>query len=227
MLLVLVASSIGGIPANYLHQKHRMDGTAVFLDLVIKIQWATVAGVVAHSMIRRGRRPADYGFSLKTGGVASLAVLAAIHVYLAVSGKLVLPATGDYVWGALGAFMEELLFRAIAIDILAGLMDGIRGKTFWAIAGSAALWSLPHISSKSIGQLVPGIFLGGLFFGYIYHRSRSLLLPAWVHAAANAGYGGGMLVAGIYCLIGGADRAFWARTKGSARGRRAVPGTTW
>jgi len=48
---------------------------------------------------------------------ASLGMLAVIHVYLVISGKLVLSATGDFfLWSVLGAFMEELVFRAIAID---------------------------------------------------------------------------------------------------------------
>jgi membrane protease YdiL (CAAX protease family) len=213
LLLLTVFCSIGGIPVNYLHQRHRMDGTAVFLDLLTKILWATIAGVVAWSVIRRQRRPADYGFSFKTGGVASLAVLAVIHVYLVISGKLVLSATESYLWRAMGAFMEELLFRAIAIDMFIVLMDGIKAKAFWAILASSALWSLPHIPSKSLAQLLPGIFLGGLFFGYVYYKTKSILLPAWLHVVANAGYLAGIWIAGLYCLISFADWAIWSWNK--------------
>ena len=176
------------------------------------ILWATIAGVVACSVIRQKRRPADYGFSFKSGGVASLAVLAVIHVYLAISGKLVLSATESYLWSAVGAFMEELLFRAIAIDMFIVLMDGIKAKAFWAILASSALWSLPHIPSKSLAQLLGGIFLGGLFFGYVYYKSKSILLPAWLHVVANAGYLAGILIAGLYCLISFADWAIWSGT---------------
>jgi membrane protease YdiL (CAAX protease family) len=210
LLLLIVLWSIGGIPGNYLHQRHRMDGTLVFLDLLTKILFA---GVVAWSVIRRQRRPADYGFSFKTGGVASLAVLAVIHVYLVISGKLVLSATESYLWRAMGAFMEELLFRAIAIDMFIVLMDGIKAKAFWAILASSALWSLPHIPSKSLAQLLPGIFLGGLFFGYVYYKTKSILLPAWLHVVANAGYLAGIWIAGLYCLISFADWAIWSWNK--------------
>jgi membrane protease YdiL (CAAX protease family) len=209
LLLLIVFCSIGGIPGNYLHQRHRMDGTAALLGLLTEIMWATIAGVVAYSVIRQKSRPADYGFSFRRGGLASLAVLAAIHVYLAVSGKLALSAPESYLWSAVGAFMEELLFRAIAIDMFVVLMDGIRAKAFWAILASSALWSLPHIPSKAPRQLLPGIFLGGLFFGYVYYKSRSILLPAWIHVAANAGYLAGLLIAGLYCLISLADCALW------------------
>jgi membrane protease YdiL (CAAX protease family) len=73
--------------------------------------------------------------------------------------------------------------------------------------------SLPHIPSKALGQLLPGIFLGGLFFGYVYYKTRSILLPAWIHVAANAGYLAGILIAGLYCLISLADWAFWSWKK--------------
>ena len=56
------------------------------------ILWAFIAGVIAYSVIRRQRRLADYGFSFKRGGVASLAMLAVIHVYLVIGGKFVLSA---------------------------------------------------------------------------------------------------------------------------------------
>ncbi len=209
LLLVIVVSSIGGIQANYLHQRHRIDGTAIFLDLITKILWAAIAAAVAWSVIRQKRRPADYGFSFKTGGVASLAVLAVIHVYLVISSKLVLSATEGYLWSAIGAFMEELLFRAVAIDMFIVLMDGIKARAFWAILTSSALWSLPHVASKSPAQLLGGIFLGGLFFGYVYYKSRSILLPAWIHVVGNAGYFGGMIITGLYCLVGFADWAIW------------------
>ncbi len=213
LLLLTVGWSLGGIPVNCFHQRHRMDGTAVFLELLTMILWATIAGVVAYSVIRQKRRPADYGFSFKRGGVASLAVLAVIHGYLVISGKFALSAPENYLLSAVGAFMEELAFRAIAIDRFILLMDGIKAKAFWAILASSALWSLPHIPSKSPAQLLPGIFLGGLFFGYVYYKSRSILLPAWIHAAANAGYLGGILIAGLYCLISFADWAFWSWKK--------------
>ena len=213
LLLLIVGWSIGGIPGNYFHRHHSMHGTAVFLDLLTEILWATFAGVVAYSVIRQKRRPADYGFSFKSGGVASLAVLAVIHAYLVIGGKFAPAAPENYLLSAVGAFMEELAFRAIAIDRLILLMDGIKAKAFWAILASSALWSLPHVPSKSPAQLLPGIFLGGLFFGYVYYKSRSILLPAWIHAVANAGYLGGTLIAALYCLIGFADCAIWSRPR--------------
>jgi membrane protease YdiL (CAAX protease family) len=209
LLLLTIGWGIVGIPANYFRVHGLIDGTGQFWTFMAIT--LSIAGVIAYSVIRQQRRLADYGFSFKSGGVASLAVLAVIHGYLVISGKLALSAPEDYLLSAVGAFMEELAFRAIAIDKFIVLMEGIKAKAFWAILASSALWSLPHIPSKSPAQLLPGIFLGGLFFGYVYYKSRSILLPAWIHAVANAGYLGGILIAGLYCLISFAGWATWNR----------------
>ena len=126
---------------------------------------------------------------------------------LVIRGIFVLSLPENFVWIVFGAFMEEVANRAIVIDRLILLMDGIRGKAFWAIVASSLLWSIPHIPSKSPAQLLGGIFLGGLGLGYVYYKSRSILVPAWIHSVANAGYSGGIAVAALYCLIGLADYA--------------------
>jgi membrane protease YdiL (CAAX protease family) len=219
LLLLTGIWTILAVPGNYFRVHPLMDGALQLRTLVIfQYLWmlllAAVAGVVAYTAVRRQRRPADYGFSFQRGGVASLAVLAAIHVYLAISGKLVLSPTGSsFLLTVFGAFMEELVFRAVAIDKFILLMDGVKHRAFWAILASSVLWSIPHIPSKSPAQLLGGIFLGGLFFGYVYYKSRSILLPAWIHASANAGYLGGLLIAGVYCLISFADWAIWSWNK--------------
>ena len=153
LLLLTGGWSIVGIPANYFRQRDLMDGTGQFWFLLVMIPWAAIAGVVVYSLIRQQRRPADYGFSFKSGGVVSLAMLAVIHVYLVISGKFVLSATESYLWSALGAFMEEFAFRVIAIDKFILLMDGIKAKAFWAILASSALWLVPHSLAKFIDDL--------------------------------------------------------------------------
>jgi membrane protease YdiL (CAAX protease family) len=83
---------------------------------------------------------------------------------------------------------------------------GIKAKAFWAIVASSVLWSAPHAATKSIIDALLGIFPGGLIFGYVYFKSRSVLLPAWIHAVANAGYAGGLFVTAVYCVVSVADR---------------------
>ena len=211
LLLLLVVSTIAGISANY-ERVHGPSGRGHFWILA-PIIWAAVAGVIAYSVVRQQRRPAGYGFSFRRGGLASLALVALIHVYLLISGRFVSSTTDFFVMKALGAFIEEVLFRVVAIEILMLLMHDTRAKVFWAILASSVLWSIPHAVSVSPGQLFGGIFLGGLLFGYIYYKSRSILLPAWIHSVANAGHMGGVLVVAVYCVIAGADCAMGSRNK--------------
>jgi membrane protease YdiL (CAAX protease family) len=215
LFLLTFAWTIVSIPGNYFRVRGPAN-EAVFSTLIAMILWMGIAGVIAYSVIRQRRRPADYGISFQRGAVASMAILALIHIYLAISGKFALYGNGSFVWSAWGAFMEELIFRSFAIDKFVLLMDGIERKAFWAILASSVLWSVPHIPSKSPSQLL-GIFLGGLFFGYIYNKSRSILLPAWIHSVANAGYLGGVVIVALYCVIGVADCAIGSRYKQTSR----------
>lgn len=209
LLLLTGGLFIVGILDNYFRVHDPMHRP--FWSLSLMILEAAILGVVAYSVIRHQRRPTDYGFSFKTGGVVSLGILVVVHVYLVISGKLLLSATtdprarGNFLWAVLFVLMEELVVRAIWIDKFILLMDGIPNKAFWAILASSVLWSLAHIPSLPPSQVVGGIFLGGLLFGYVYYKSRSILLPVWIHGVANAGYLGGILLAAVYCLISVAD----------------------
>jgi membrane protease YdiL (CAAX protease family) len=202
MLFLTACWSIVGTAVNSLHVRHPTDATRQFwLFLSMQGLWAATAGIVVYSLLRRKRSPASYGFSFGRGGVVSLAMLAAIHIYLAIAGKLVLSAAGDFfLWSILGAFLEELVFRAIAIGEFILLMNGMTAKPFWAILASSALWLAHHIPSKSPAQLC-GLFLASLIMGYVYYKSRSILLPAWIHVVANAGYLGGIWIAALYCVV--------------------------
>ena len=172
--------------------------------------WAAIAAVMAWSIARQQHRPKDYGFTLRGGGAISLAVLVAVHAYLVVSGKFDPAVTANLWLAALGAFLEEVAFRAIAIDKLILLLEGVKAKVFWAILASSAVWTLLHVPSKSPAQL-PGLFLSALILGYAYYVSRSILLPAWIHGLANAGYVGAALIAVLYFLIAAADFAIGYR----------------
>jgi membrane protease YdiL (CAAX protease family) len=213
---------IAGIPGNYFRVRGLSNQGVLFWTFVAIILWAGISGVIAYSVIRRQRRSANYGISFQRGAVVSLAIIALFHIYLVASGKFVLSPGANLVWSAWGVFMEELVFRAIAIDQFLSLMDGSQHKAFGAIVASALLWSAMHIPSKSPVQVVGGIFLGGLLFGYIFHKTRSILLPAWIHSVANAGYAGGLLIVAVYCAIGVVDCAIGFRKKPFSR----VPSVT-
>ena len=101
LLLLIGVWTIFGIPANYFRVHPLMGGARQFWTLALfQYLWmlllAATAGVIAYTAIRQHRKLADYGFSFKRGGVASLAALATIHVYLVISGKLVLSHTESF-----------------------------------------------------------------------------------------------------------------------------------
>jgi membrane protease YdiL (CAAX protease family) len=202
-LLVLIACcwSIGGIAMNHFWPPGHV-GVAELRVMVI--QWAAIAGVIAYTVIRREHTLADYGFSLTRGAMWSLAAIGAIHVYLVARGGFDLSTSPWFLWSAMGAFMEEIAFRVILIDRFIVLMDGIKGKAFWAILASSVLFLLPHLPTKTPSQLL-GVFTGALFLGYVYYKSRSILLPAWMHSFANAGFVGGLVIVSLCVLVGAAD----------------------
>lgn len=204
-----------GVLGNYSRRAGRSDGTGQVWLVLMMILWAFVAAVMVYSVVRQQCRPGTYGFSFKRGGVVSLGIVAAIQVFLAVRDGFGLSAGGSLLFIALGAFMEELVFRAIAIDKLMLLMNGIRARAFWSILASSVVFLLPHIPSKSPVQL-QGIFISALIFGVVYYKSGSILLPAWYHGISNAGFSGGILIAVVYCLISLADWAIWSRSSSLA-----------
>ncbi len=76
----------------------------------------------------------------------------------------------------LAPLAEEVFFRGVVFN--AFLREGGR---WWAFIGSAALFSLIHLSLVS---LVP-IFLLGLALAWVYDRTGSLLAPMAMHATVN------------------------------------------
>lgn len=200
LLLLTGALSIFGFADNYFRLRsvgYRMWEFRLFPAMIL---WTVVAGAIAWSVVRQQRRLADYGFTFRRGGLGSLAALAVLHVWLVPAGKLVPSAPEGFLWIliAVGAFMEEIVFRVIAIDVLVRLMDATRGRAFLAILASSALFTIVHIPSKSPVEL-QGLFISSLILGFVYYKTRSVLLPAWMHAATNAGFAGGILAAALYC----------------------------
>ena len=205
MLLLLTAVwTVLGIPVNYF-RVHSAAAWPRSFALVL-LFWLPIAAVIAYSITRRRREPAAYGFSFRCGGLASLAILAIIYSYLVVSGRLELRSTENLAWISVGALMEEMVFRAVAINILMRLLDVVKAKTFWAITASSVLFLIPHTVSKP-GLQLPGIFLFSLVLGCLYYKTSSILLPAWIHSVGNAGYAGGLLVTAVYCAISLVDLA--------------------
>ncbi len=81
-------------------------------------------------------------------------------------------------------FTEELLFRGLIAGSLAR-----RLPLLWANVVQAGIFLLPHLLILRVAPrmwpVLPAVFFGALFFGWIRIRSRSILGPWLMHAAAN------------------------------------------
>lgn len=74
---------------------------------------------------------------------------------------------------------EELLFRGLIQNDLESAF-GIK----WAILGSAAIFSIMHLTWRSIPELA-FVFAAGIILGFMYYKTKSLVLPVIMHAVNN------------------------------------------
>lgn len=74
--------------------------------------------------------------------------------------------------------LEELIFRGIILDGLLKIYTPLK-----SILISSLLFGLIHLNPSQI----VGAFMFGIFTGWVYHRTRNLLLTIIIHAVANLG----------------------------------------
>ena len=112
--------------------------------------------------------------------------------------------------------MEEMFFRGILISTLLSI---VQPKGRWGVAGlicaTAVVFAVMHIPTKNAAGLF-GVFAGGIFLGYVFYYTRSLLLPIFVHVVANtaekAGPIGGVVAIVAYFVVAGLVH-IWARSR--------------
>jgi membrane protease YdiL (CAAX protease family) len=74
---------------------------------------------------------------------------------------------------------EEILFRGL---IQRDMMNLFGWK--WGLFGASVMFSVMHLTWRSIPELV-FTFFAGLLFGYVYYRTKSLVAPIIAHGVAN------------------------------------------
>jgi membrane protease YdiL (CAAX protease family) len=92
------------------------------------------------------------------------------------------------------ALYEEILFRAVLLDQLALKLQDRRVGFPLALVGSQTGFALLHVPNRLLqGYTLPGmveglglLFLMGLLFALVYHRTGNLLIAVGVHAVNNA-----------------------------------------
>jgi membrane protease YdiL (CAAX protease family) len=190
-----------GLIGNWIRQycdSMTIIGYAMLLAVLV---WLTVQAKVAYDITRGGRKPAHYGFTLRIGALISAAAVLLFSVLKSSAGDYILLSNPvEFSFKIIGATAEELLYRAMAINVFGAMLRSRGRNDLWAIPISAALWVLPHVPTKEIGFL-PFLFLTGVILGFIYRYSRSILFPMWGHVVANASWLGGVIVIVIYVIV--------------------------
>jgi membrane protease YdiL (CAAX protease family) len=179
--------------------------------VTLGVWFLSIAFVVAFGLVRGPATFETWGFVINRRlWISAALVLVTGIVPLALSdGGLLDPFA---LLKAPAAGVEELFFRGILISTLLSIVQP-RGR--FGVAGivcvAAAIWTIIHIPTKNAAELF-GIFTGGIFLGYVYYYTRSLLMPIAVHATANAGMIGGVLAIVEYFIIAGLVWV-WSRSK--------------
>jgi hypothetical protein len=92
------------------------------------------------------------------------------------------------------ALYEEILFRGVLLDQLVLKLQDRRWGFPLALVGSQTIFALLHVPNRllqgyTLGGMAEGLgllFLMGLLFALVYHRTGNLLIAVGVHAVNNA-----------------------------------------
>ncbi len=185
----------------------------------VAMAWMTSMGVwllavafaVSFGLVRGPSTFQTWGFVIdRRLWISAALVLVTGVVPLAISGGGLIDSFA--LLKAPAAGVEELFFRGILISTL---LSVLQPKNRWDVARivgiTAVAWTICHIPIKNGPELF-GIFTGGIFFGYVYYYTRSLLMPVAVHAMANAGLLGGVVAIVGYFIIAGLIH-IWSRSR--------------
>jgi membrane protease YdiL (CAAX protease family) len=84
------------------------------------------------------------------------------------------------------ALPEELLFRGL----LQNMLEKSTGRPLPALVAAAVIFGATHLNNGPApdGRYFVMASVAGLFYGWAYRRSRSLLVPAAVHAAVDVAW---------------------------------------
>jgi membrane protease YdiL (CAAX protease family) len=187
-----------------------------------------VLTIIVFFVIRNRIEPAEMGFNLRRGTWISLALVAVCAAVMGLQAPIIAwENPGLMSLLVLGAWAEELIFRALLINLLMQLLSNCSRRHHWAILISGAVFGLCHIPMVGTAQLF-SVVLGGILFGYIYHWTNSLLLPLFVHTVANTAvaYGllGGLVTLVLYFLVAQTARRWFAvESCSAASGHTAWP----
>ena len=213
LLAAFVVYGLVGIANNYARNSPRVGESARAALLIAAVVVLGLALLFfAWEVIRRRRSVETLGFMVGTWPSSALTVV--VGASLAASMSRV-PLTNAFTAGIavplLAVLVEEILFRPVLITCL---HDGLtKTKTSWALAVvlSAAIWTFVHGPGKSASMLV-GLFVTGVLLGALYAWSGTNVAGYVLHALANCGIGGAVIMFVLCLVLGAGGRLIERRT---------------
>jgi hypothetical protein len=184
---------------------------------VLVMAWVALLGLtllfLAWEVVRRRRSVETLGFLVGTWPSSALTVVVACLAASLIKIPLTKAAfAAGIAVPLLAVLVEEILFRPVLIT---WLHDGLaRARTGWALAVllSAAIWTVVHVPSKSASMLV-GLFVTGVLLGALYAWSGTNVAGYVLHALANSGSGGAVIMFVLCLVLGAGGRLIERRTR--------------
>jgi membrane protease YdiL (CAAX protease family) len=160
----------------------------------------TLLTLIAADVWKGGRRYNCWGFTLngKIWHNVSLIIISSILLF---PRYPLFTSFGDSLtaWKIAAASLEEIVFRVYLISLFLRIAKSHRRRLFIAMSLSAVAFTLIHIPTKSVFELL-NIFVGSMIFGYVAYHTKSVLFPIYIHVLMNTGGDVGFIGAG-YAVI--------------------------
>lgn len=205
ILVVICFLSLAGFLNNFysIENPSAYSNVKPYLSLVWFIFYMFFIAAVTYSILKLRIPIEKWGFVLDKKGIISILVGIPVLVYAYFRAGLHLPDSWmNLVPMIIGASCEELIFRALLINVLLGMLGNKRFKGFWAILISSIIFTIPHYHRL---YMIQGIFVSSLILGFIFYKTRSIFLPALIHVLSNTasdgGILGGLIVSCFYLIV--------------------------
>lgn len=187
-LCIIIIYSCLGLLSNYLisfaslHANHGLLTIVYSFNIVLYIGTSLI---LFYGVKSKRYQLNDYGFAFSKGFLISVILCALVTLYFILRGNS-FPQTLDYKLPILVLLssLEEILFRALLIGCICAIMHKRKWSVVVAIILSSLVFVLPHIPIKTLWELV-GIFNSSIILGAIYYKSRSVIIPIFVHVLFN------------------------------------------
>lgn len=169
-------------------------GLLIGLPAAVAASWVMMSAVESRSLAALGLVPADFvvdsARGLAVGGLLVAGALGVLQITGALHWELVPARPADLIGSisktalilGLAAFLEEILFRGYALQVVGEALGPVIAVGLTAMAFGAA-----HAANPGVGRLaLLNTALAGILLGILYWRTFSIWLVTGVHLGWNA-----------------------------------------